>query len=312
MLNVSAMADAAVTAKPRIPALAFALVAVGMGCVVDAFVKHLGASYGAVLVACCRYGFGSIVAVAAFVIARRPMPKPLAMRNHAVRACAATTSAVLFFHSLSILQLAEATVLIFCAPLMIAPLARIMLGERFRPMALGAIAIGFVGILVTIQGGAGQDNPRHLEGVLSGLGAAALYSLSIVLLRQLAQKDDELTTALLGNVFPFLLLIVPTFLLGAAPRLEDLPTMAGLGVFGFLLWFLLTRAYARAPAQSIVVSEYSALIWSALLGYVFFSETPAWQVWAGAAVICAAIGLSAWDSGRAARRLMAQAGSTPT
>ena len=80
----------------------------------------------------------------------------------------------------------------------------------------------------------------------------------------------------------------------------DVPAFAFTGFAGFLLWLLLTQAYARAPAQSLAVAEYSALIWSALLGYFFFSEIPRWQVWIGALVIVAAVMLSAWDGRRAA------------
>jgi S-adenosylmethionine uptake transporter len=291
----------------RIPALAFALVAIFMGCIVDAMVKHLGGRYGAVLIAFCRYGFGAVFALIAFLGARQPLPNVRTQRAHALRSCASTSSAVLFFHSLSLLQLAEATVLIFCAPLLIAPLARLILGERFRPMALLAIGIGFLGVLVTVIGAPAATSPRHLEGVISGLAAALLYSLSIVLLRQLAQRDEALTAALLGNVFPFLFLLGPTLWLRQAPLPADLPVLALLGLIGFTLWFLLTRAYARAAAQSLAISEYSALIWSAGLGFLVFREFPGWQVWAGAAVICSAIGLSAWDSRRTARRGAADA-----
>ena len=169
-------------------------------------------------------------------------------------------------------------------------------------MALLAIAIGFLGVLTTVLGAPAATNPRHLEGVISGLAAALLYSLSIVLLRQLAQRDDALTAALLGNVFPFLLLLGPMLWLRQAPLPADLPVLALLGLIGFTLWFLLTRAYARAAAQNLAISEYSALLWSAALGFLVFGEIPGLQVWAGAAVICSAIGLSAWDIRRSARK----------
>jgi S-adenosylmethionine uptake transporter len=48
----------------------------------------------------------------------------------------------------------------------------------------------------------------------------------------------------------------------------------------------------------VAAAEYTALIWSALLGYVFFAEVPRWQVWAGAAVVVAAVMMSAWDARR--------------
>jgi hypothetical protein len=50
------MAEMTTPASPHIPALAIALVAFFMGCVVDTLVKHLGGLYGAVLLACCAAG----------------------------------------------------------------------------------------------------------------------------------------------------------------------------------------------------------------------------------------------------------------
>ncbi len=283
----------------RIPAIALVLVAILFGSLLDAMIKDLGARYSAVLIACGRFVAGSVFALATFVLQRRPMPSAATLRNHGVRALASTASAVLFFHALGVLPLAEATVLMFCAPVMIAPMARLLLGERLRPMALAAVAIGFLGVLVTIQGASGDgDAARRLEGVLAGLGGAVLYALSIVLLRQLAQRDDALLTSMLGNVFPALYLLIPAIALGQAPAAADLPEFAALGAMGFGLWFLMSRAYAQAPAQALAPAEYSGLIWSALLGFLLFHETPRWQVFAGGAVICAAILLAALSQPR--------------
>ncbi|MEP7211158.1 MAG: DMT family transporter [Alphaproteobacteria bacterium] len=284
------------------PPLLVAMAAVLMGCLLDAFVKHLAATYTAVLVACGRYIFGTAVSGATLLAARRRLPPPSVLKAHAIRTIATTISAVLLFHAFSILPLAEATVIIFCAPLMIAPLARWLLGEKLRRMAVIALAIGFVGVLVTVQGAPlNAADGRRLEGILSGLGASVLYALAIVLLRQVAQRDSALVTAFLGNLFPAIYLMIPTILLGVVPATGDLPWFALTGVFGFLLWFLLSRAYGRASAQTLAVTEYTALIWSALLGFVFFHETPRWQVWAGAVIICCAVAFATWDGSRAKR-----------
>ncbi len=102
--------------------------------------------------------------------------------------------------------------------------------------------------------------------------------------------------------FPAAYLLVPALMLGGSPMLVDMPLFVVAGATGFLLWFLLTQAYARAPAQSLAAAEYTGLIWSALLGYFFFAEVPRWQVWIGAGVIIAAVMLSAWDSRRKPRK----------
>jgi S-adenosylmethionine uptake transporter len=304
------MVDGAMTEPPSqrqssgffdMPPIVLALVGIFMGCVMDAVIKHLGQNYSAVIVAFWRYAFGTIVSGALVLGLRKQLPDAAGLRRHGLRAVASTLSAVLFFHCLSVLPIAEATVLIFCAPLLIAPLARWILGERFRHAAIWALLIGFAGMLITVQGAdLGAADPRRLEGVLSGVGAAGLYALSLVLLRQLAQKDDAIVTAFLGNIFPTLYLILPAIVVGIVPTVADIPTFAFTGFAGFILWLMLTSAYARAPAQSLAVAEYSALIWSALLGYFFFTEIPRWQVWIGALVIVAAVMLSAWDGRRAA------------
>ena len=286
-----------------LPPLALAMIGVAMGCVLDATIKHLGVAYTAVLIATVRYLFGTMFSGATVLALKRKLPDAAGLRRHALRSVAVTGSAVLFFHSLTILPIAEATVLIFGAPLVIAPLAWWILGEKMQPTAVVALMVGFVGVLITVQGAPeAADTARRMEGIISGVSASALYALSIVLLRQLAQKDDAVVTAFLGNVFPSLYLIGPAIFLGVTPAAGDLPIFAVAGLTGFLLWFLLTQAYARAPAQSLAAAEYTALIWSALLGYFFFAEVPRWQVWIGALVIVAAVTLSAWNSHKQAKR----------
>ena len=279
------------------PPLALAVTGVMLGCVMDAMVKQLGFTYGVVLIATARYVFGTLFAGATVLALRSRLPDAQGLRRHALRAVVITACSLLFFNCLTILPIAEATVLVFCAPLMISPLARWLLGEALRPAATAALVVGFMGVLVTVQGAEGAaDNARRVEGIVSGVAAAALYALSMVLLRQLSRKDDAVAVAFLSNLFPMIYLLPVAIVLGAAPMAADLPLFALTGAAGFAMWFMLTSAYSRAQAQNIAAAEYTALIWSAMLGYFFFAEVPRWQVWAGATVVGAAVLMSAWDA----------------
>ena len=281
----------------NIPPLALAVVGVMLGCVLDAMVKQLGFSYGVILIAAARYVFGTLFAGATVLALRSRLPDAASLWPHALRAVVITACSLLFFNCLTILPIAEATVLVFCAPLMISPLARWLLGETMRRAATVALVVGFVGVLVTVQGAEGAaDNARRVEGIVSGVAAAALYALSMVLLRQLSRKDDTVAIAFLSNLFPMIYLLPVAIAMGAAPRAADLPLFALTGAAGFAMWFVLTSAYSRAQAQNIAAAEYTGLIWSAALGFVFFAEVPRWQVWAGAAVIVVAVMMSAWDA----------------
>jgi S-adenosylmethionine uptake transporter len=281
----------------RTPPLVLAMAGVMLGCAMDAMVKSLGLVYGVVLIAASRYVFGSIFSGATVMAMQLKLPNVSGLRRHALRAVVIAACSLLFFNCLTILPIAEATVLIFCAPLMIAPLAAWLLHEKIRPAAMLALAVGFAGVLVTVQGAEDAgENVRRLEGVASGVGAAVLYALSMVLLRQLARNDHAVTTAFLSNLFPAIYLLPVAIALGVTPAMTDLPLFALTGLTGFAMWFMLTSAYSRAQAQNVAAAEYTALIWSALLGYVFFAEIPRWQIWAGAAVVIAAVMMSAWDA----------------
>ena len=290
-------APAPINLLGRTPPLVLAMAGVMLGCVMDAMVKSLGLVYGVVLIAASRYVFGSIFSGATVMAMQLKLPNVSGLRRHALRAVVIAACSLLFFNCLTILPIAEATVLIFCAPLMIAPLAAWLLHEKIRPAAMLALAVGFAGVLVTVQGAEDAgENVRRLEGVASGVGAAVLYALSMVLLRQLARNDHAVTTAFLSNLFPAIYLLPVAIALGVTPAMTDLPLFALTGLTGFAMWFMLTSAYSRAQAQNVAAAEYTALIWSALLGYVFFAEIPRWQIWAGAAVVIAAVMMSAWDA----------------
>ncbi|MBI1340260.1 EamA family transporter [bacterium] len=300
-------------ARTGVSPIAMALTAVFLGCVLDAVIKHLGAAYTAILIAACRYTAGALIAGSVFIAARKRLPPVDRLRAHALRALAAASSAVLFFHTLSVLTLAQATVVGFAAPLMIAPLASLLLKERMRPLAVVAILIGFAGVLIVVVGmpGLASRTPRW-DGALAAIGAAVLYALQMVLLRQLAQREDALTNTLTGNVFPALYLLIPAILLGQAPAMADLPWFALLGLIGFTLWLLMARAYSMAPAQTLAPTEFSALVWSPAIGFFIFQEAPGLNTIIGGVVVSAAVALVIFDDARGRRRGGAQVEPSPT
>ena len=63
---------------------------------------------------------------------------------------------------------------------------------------------------------------------------------------------------------------------------------AFLGVVGGSAAFLIIVAYRHAPASVIAPFDYTALIWGALLGWIFWREEPAVTLWIGTGLIAAA------------------------
>ena len=66
------------------------------------------------------------------------------------------------------------------------------------------------------------------------------------------------------------------------------------GFCGGLGHILLTESYRRAAASLIAPFDYTSMLWTLLLGFVFLSEIPSLLVLAGVAVIAAAGLLVIW------------------
>lgn len=108
-----------------------------------------------------------------------------------LRAAAMLGSALSFFTSLSYLPQAEATALIFIAPLIMLSIAPWILKEPTRKSRWIAAAVGLIGVLVVIRPSAGLPT----MGVVMGLLTACLFTAQHVLSRMLAH-DSSFTTVL--------------------------------------------------------------------------------------------------------------------
>jgi S-adenosylmethionine uptake transporter len=251
-----------------------------------------------------RYILASVIMVALFMAARRPVPGWKAIRFHTLRSIAQVISSLTFFYALTQITLAEAVVMGFTAALMIAPIARVLLGERMSPITVAASLVGFVGAAIAISGepASAPVGGTRLYGIAAMLVSAVGYALNIVLLRLRTKEEDALTLVTFMNVLPALFLIPFLPFTGAMPETNSWPLLAGASVAAVGIWSFMTLAYARAKAQTLAPFEYTGLIWSSLFGYAFFQEIPSLRLYGGAAIIILACLVVAFETHFAARR----------
>ncbi|MEP1142956.1 MAG: DMT family transporter [Henriciella sp.] len=274
-----------------------AVLAIAMGSGIDALVKAIAPDAGLQHLLAWRFLFGAMIALTVFRAQKRPMPSAEAIRFHTMRGLIQLACAFTFFFALMHLPLAVATIIGFSSALMVPFVARILLGEGLTPIALIATAIGFAGAVLAIMGRPtdGEASELWVLGTVSCFLAAFMYAFGLVLLRMRATKEDATTIAMFTNTVPAVAMLPVTFGLFGWPDWSDIPLFLMFGVFGFTTWYLMTLAYARAPAQRLAPLEYSALLWSALFGSIFFSEYPGWQTWVGAMIIIAACLIVAFE-----------------
>jgi S-adenosylmethionine uptake transporter len=267
----------------------------------DVVVKYLGATTPIPVITLARYVTGTALALMVWHLQGRPRITRAMLPLHLLRGGFIASMALAFYWSLQHLPLAEAITLSFIAPLLVPPFAALALGAKMQGQALAAGALGFAGVLVTVQGAPDFSGDRLLA-LGAVLYAAIAYAASSVVLRARAAADGATIVTLMGAAIPMLLLS-PIAIGAAMPEPAVLGWFVALGLIGNIGMQLLSRAYARIEAQTLAVMEFTALPWAALFGWLIFAEPVRPQVWAGAAIILAAC---LW-AGRATARVPAAA-----
>jgi S-adenosylmethionine uptake transporter len=257
--------------------------------IMDAVIKGMAAFYPIFQVAFLRFACGTLIVAGVVSVLRPGWPNRETVVANSIRSVIAVVTAVSFFYALGQLPLAETLVLSFLSPMFIALFGLLMLKERVDIRIIGAIAIGFAGTLVVVLGQTGEaDAARSWTGVAAALTSAVTYALSLVLLRQRAQRDKFLHIVVFQNVGPAVL-VAPFAIFVWQPL--DLTHMAWfmlMGLLGFMGHMLMVTAYAKAAAARLAPLEYTALIWAVLIGYGVFSEIPTWATLGGGLLIVGA------------------------
>ena len=210
----------------------------------------------------------------------------------------------LSFLSFILLPLAEATSIGFTVPIFATILAALVLGEPTGKWRWGAVAAGFVGVLVIVQPGIGDV---QLLGASVALAAALLVASVTIVIRRLGATEKATTTVFwfaVSSLVPLGLLMVRY---GGVHDSETWAIVAGLALAGGIAQLTLTGALRLAPVALVMPMDYTSLLWATLLGLWIFGELPTPWVWVGAPIIIASGLVIVWREHHLRRRAAAVA-----
>lgn len=252
----------------------------------DAAMKGVSIAIGAYDAMLWRSLIGSAAMGAVFLATRQPLPSREAMRLHLIRGAITASMAVLFFWGVVRVPLAEAIAISFIAPLIALYLAAVLLGETIRPRAIIGSLLGLAGVGVILLARArGDYGPEALPGAVAVLGSAVLYAMNIVLMRKQALVAAPIEVATFQNVTTLAFLALAAPFLATRAGLTQLPGLTLSAALAICSLLLLSWAYARAEAQSLIAVEYTAFGWAALFGWLVFGERITWPVLGGTGLI---------------------------
>ncbi|KUF09233.1 DMT family transporter [Pseudoponticoccus marisrubri] len=212
-----------------------------------------------------------------------------------------------FFAAVAVLPLGQATALFFVAPLFITLLSIPMLGETVGPLRMGAVVVGFAGVVILQEPWKAElDVARWV--LLLPVIAAALYALMQVLTRRLGVTTRASALAVYIQS-TFLVVSLGFFVVAGDGRFaegveneslqfllrawrwppeEDWPVFLGLGCMSGIVGYCLSAAYRSAAAATVAPFEYIGLPLAIFWGWAIFGEWPVPATWIGCALIIGA------------------------
>jgi len=225
---------------------------------------------------------------------------------HLLRGALVVIANMTFFVALGAIPLADATALFFAAPLFITLLSIPILGEKVGLLRLGAVMVGFVGVVIMQRPWVGSETLGASRLVLLLPVLAALtYALNQLMTRKLGVSSKA--SALSVYIQSVFIVVSLGFFLVAGdgrfvsegssasmqfllrawvwPAPGDGWVFVGLGLNAAVIGYCLSAAYRMADAATVAPFEYMGLPLAVFWGFMIFGDLPAWEVWIGIALI---------------------------
>jgi drug/metabolite transporter (DMT)-like permease len=245
------------------------------------------ASAGASTITFSRFAMGFVLLLGWMAISRRGI-HPKNVKGLILRGLTNLAAVFMFYHAINYTTITNANLLNLTYPAFVALFSPLLLSQRLNRREWGVLALAGAGIYLVV-------NPSfqgvNLGDVL-GLGAGVMAGFSIIAL-SLVRRGNSTETVLF-------------FLLGIG-SLATWPSVLGeafseytpktwwlliaCAVTGVLGQFSITAAFKHVTAFTGSIVGTTRVVMAALLGFVFLSEVPGWNVVAGSVVLFIAIWL---------------------
>ena len=205
-----------------------------------------------------------------------------------------------FYVSLSVLPLGFATALFFVTPFLITIFAHFFLKEEIGIRRWSAVAVGFIGVYITLNPDFNNFNYLSLLPIL----CAFCYSLSMIIIKKTSDKDSVYTQTFTFYFGAIIFSTIFYFLIGDGQyNTSDHPAsqfifrewfvdlessilfMVATGLTATVAFLLLFTAYSIASPAVVSPFEYSILLWSPLIGWIYFNEIPSLNTVIGIMII---------------------------
>lgn len=219
----------------------------------------------------------ALIPICLYMAVRGEFPHALRTQKpglHVVRSLFGAFSMGLSFLSLAYLPVANAQAIGYLAPVLVLPLAAIMLGEKLSKVIFVAVFLGFAGVIALLW----EAFSLPGEGAIIGVSAGLAFALTMAFVRV---HTKRMTLTERSSTIAFYFAVVAA-LAGLATFPFGWPTLSwthfGLlvaaGLIGGVGHIVANEATARAPISTLAPFDFTGLIWALGFDIVLFSNMP--------------------------------------
>ncbi len=217
-----------------------------------------------------------IAAVIAFAVLKKQKIKFTCKPENRIflflRAFCGTAGLMCNFYAIDRLVLADATMLNKMSPFFAVIFSAVFLKDKTSSVQIWGVIAAFIGSLFIIRPTfANMDLFPSLIGFLGGIGAGAAYTC----VSHLGRKGEKGPVIVLAFSLFSCIVTLPVIIFDFQPMTLFQTVMlicTGFAAAGGQ--FAITAAYSHAPAKEVSVYDYSQVIFSAVLGFLFFTQIP--------------------------------------
>ena len=205
---------------------------------------------------------------------------------HIARAFIGITAMSLFFISIRYVPLVEMQTISYSSVFFISILSIFFLGEKIGYRRIIAIFIGFIGVLIILK----PSTELFSNYSVLPLIASLFLSLAVIVLKKILLTNNNILSVW---VFTVLCTIISLFFYNENwvwPNNLDMSFMVASGILGFIAQICLTKSFQLADASILAPIDFSSVIWSFSLGYIFFGELISSDVLIGGLIIITSVG----------------------
>jgi drug/metabolite transporter (DMT)-like permease len=236
---------------------------------------------------------GTMIALIAVFVMKLRGEAPLgavSWKPHFYRGGFYVIGAFAFVIALRYLPFAEVVAIAFAGPMFMTLFGRFFLGESVGWHRLGAVIVGFIGVLFIIQ--PGTDAMRW--AVVLPLIVALADAARDVVTRKMTGGESSLRVVFSTGVMLILAGLITVVGGWQALRLGDLLWFAVSSSAFVVAHYLMVEAFRHGQVVAVAPFRYVQIIWTILAGMLFWNEVPSSVVFFGIGIICTSGIYIAW------------------